>query len=111
MLKGFIVGTGRSGTTLLVNLLGSHTLLSPLYELEFLLNILSWFQKDGAVQPKELLGLLYAWGSALGGLPFKDIWSREYDPVRPRHGSKYALFSKADLMIRKPEEEGRRAEP
>ncbi len=36
----FIVGVGRSGTTLLANLLGSHTELSPVYETPFLRNLL-----------------------------------------------------------------------
>jgi hypothetical protein len=36
----FIVGVGRSGTTLLANLLGSHPELSPIYETQFLKNLL-----------------------------------------------------------------------
>ena len=36
----FIVGTPRSGTTLLVNLMGAHPLLAPLYETRFLRNLL-----------------------------------------------------------------------
>ncbi|MGH8546852.1 MAG: sulfotransferase, partial [Gammaproteobacteria bacterium] len=45
----FIVGVGRSGTTMLVNLLGCHPLLSPIYETSFLRNMLllcewaSWY--------------------------------------------------------------------
>lgn len=98
-MKGFVVGTGRSGTTLLVNLLGSHSQLSPLYELEFLLNIMTWIRKDKTIVPKELLGLLYTWGSGLGGLPFLDIWDKNYDKKRPRFGSKYANFTKDHLML------------
>ncbi|MDH3444057.1 MAG: sulfotransferase, partial [Deltaproteobacteria bacterium] len=47
----FIVGVGRSGTTLLANLLGSHAELSPVYETPFLRNLLllcawvEWYQK------------------------------------------------------------------
>jgi hypothetical protein len=37
----FIVGVGRSGTTLLVNLLGYHPLIAPVYETSFLKNLLS----------------------------------------------------------------------
>ncbi|HKY09389.1 MAG TPA: sulfotransferase [Candidatus Binatia bacterium] len=37
----FIVGVGRSGTTLLVNLLGYHPLIAPIYETSFLKNLLS----------------------------------------------------------------------
>jgi hypothetical protein len=45
----FIVGVGRSGTTLFVNLLGQHPLLAPIYETRFLRNLLllcetaSWY--------------------------------------------------------------------
>jgi len=98
MIKGFIVGTGRSGTTLLVNLLGSHSQLSPLFELEFLVDLVNMAKTTGKMVPKELLGLLYAWGSARGGLPFKDAWDRKYDAVKPRFGSKYALFTKEELL-------------
>ena len=99
MLKGFVVGTGRSGTTLLINLLGFHSQLSPLYELEFLLNILTWYNKNGTIVSSELLGLLNKWGSGLGGLPFVDIWDRNYDKIKPRFGSKYARFTRDDLML------------
>jgi hypothetical protein len=36
----FIVGVPRSGTTLLVNLIGNHALLAPIYETRFLRNLL-----------------------------------------------------------------------
>jgi len=36
----FIVGVPRSGTTLLINLLATHTLLAPIYETRFLRNLL-----------------------------------------------------------------------
>ncbi|MGH7930973.1 MAG: sulfotransferase family protein, partial [Candidatus Binatia bacterium] len=45
----FIVGVGRSGTTLFVNLVGQHPLLAPIYETRFLRNLLllcetaSWY--------------------------------------------------------------------
>jgi hypothetical protein len=37
----FVVGVGRSGTTLLVNLLGSHRSMAPIYETSFIKNLLS----------------------------------------------------------------------
>jgi hypothetical protein len=37
----FVVGVGRSGTTLLVNLLGCDPLIAPIYETSFLKNLLS----------------------------------------------------------------------
>ncbi|MGZ8500831.1 MAG: sulfotransferase, partial [Candidatus Binatia bacterium] len=40
MKPGFIVGVPRSGTTLLINLLGQHPLIAPLYETRFLRNLL-----------------------------------------------------------------------
>jgi hypothetical protein len=48
----FIVGVPRSGTTLLVNLLGGHPLLAPIYETKFLRNLfflcdrICWFQSQ-----------------------------------------------------------------
>jgi hypothetical protein len=41
LTPAFVVGVGRSGTTLLVNLLGSHPSLSPIYETSFVKNLLS----------------------------------------------------------------------
>jgi hypothetical protein len=98
MIKGIVVGTGRSGTTLLVNLLGSHPRLSPLYELEFLTDIINWFRKSDKIKPKNVLGLLYGWSCMRGGLPYKDIWDEAYDSKKPRFGSKYALFTRLELM-------------
>jgi len=98
MLKGFVVGTSRSGTTLLVNLLGSHSRLSPLFELEFLLDVIDAYKGKGQIEPKEFLGLLYSWGSKHGGLPYDNIWDKSYDRIKPRYGSKYALFTKEELM-------------
>lgn len=97
-LKGIIVGTGRSGTTLLVNLLGSHSRLSPLYELEFLVDIIKAIKDSGKIDTKEVLGLLYRWGSAKTGLPFKEVWDKSYDKRKPRFGSKYVLFTKPELL-------------
>jgi hypothetical protein len=37
----FVVGVGRSGTTLLINLLGSHPSIAPIYETSFIKNLLS----------------------------------------------------------------------
>jgi hypothetical protein len=48
----FIVGVPRSGTTLLVNLLGGHQLVAPIYETRFLRNLfvlcdrLCWFHGE-----------------------------------------------------------------
>lgn len=48
----FIVGVPRSGTTLLVNLLGGHPLLAPIYETKFLRNLfflcerISWIESE-----------------------------------------------------------------
>jgi hypothetical protein len=98
MLRGIVVGTGRSGTTLLVNMLGSHPQLSPLYELEFLTDIINWFRKSDKIEPKNILGLLYGWSWMRGGLPYEDIWDEAYDSKKPRFGSKFALFNRIELM-------------
>jgi hypothetical protein len=59
----FVVGVGRSGTTLLVNLLGSHASISPIYETSFIKNLLS----------------LCAWSSWFWGTS----WSRRASIVLP----------------------------
>jgi Sulfotransferase family len=41
----FIVGVGRSGTTLLVNLLGAHPLLAPVYETPFIRKVIRHCEK------------------------------------------------------------------
>ncbi|MGH7823896.1 MAG: sulfotransferase family protein [Candidatus Binatia bacterium] len=69
----FVVGVGRSGTTLLVNLLGCHPLLSPIYETAFLRNLLmlcesaSWFWGNS---PSRRLGAL------IPGYPQRFLLSR-----------------------------------
>ena len=58
----FIVGVPRSGTTLLVNLMGAHPLLAPIYETRFLRNLfalcnfLTWFY--GRSHSRKAAGLL-----------------------------------------------------
>jgi Sulfotransferase family len=52
----FVVGVPRSGTTLLVNLLGAHPLLAPIYETRFLRNLvivgdwISWSQGSSSMR-------------------------------------------------------------
>lgn len=52
----FIVGVPRSGTTLLVNLLGHHPVLAPIYETRFLRNLLTlcrracWYYGDSVTR-------------------------------------------------------------
>jgi hypothetical protein len=41
----FIVGAPRSGTTLLVNMVGAHPLLAPIYETRFLRNLMALCQR------------------------------------------------------------------
>ena len=41
----FIVGVGRSGTTLLVNLMGAHPLLAPIYETPFIRKVIRHCEK------------------------------------------------------------------
>lgn len=58
----FIVGVPRSGTTLLVNLVGAHPLIAPIYETRFLRNLLvlcewsRWFWGDSL--SRRLAGIL-----------------------------------------------------
>jgi hypothetical protein len=41
----FVVGASRSGTTLLVNMLGAHPLVAPIYETRFLRNLLVFCER------------------------------------------------------------------
>jgi sulfotransferase family protein len=49
----FIFGVPRSGTTLLVNLLGSHPLIAPLYETRFIRNLVRLCRRAGWLGPSS----------------------------------------------------------
>lgn len=98
MLKGIVVGAGRSGTTMLINLIGQHSMFSPMYELEFLPPILNEVY-SGKLTPEIVISTVYGWASADGGAPFKDVWDKEYDKIKPHFGSKYYLGSRNDLVL------------
>jgi Sulfotransferase family len=52
----FIVGVGRSGTTLLVNLMGAHPLLAPIYETPFLRKIMRHCERVSRLWRSPLYG-------------------------------------------------------
>jgi hypothetical protein len=50
----FIVGVGRSGTTLLVNLMGAHPLLAPIYETQFLRKVIRHCERAAQIRKSHL---------------------------------------------------------
>ena len=93
----FIGGAGRSGTTLLADLVGCHPEISPVYETDFLRDFSVMFlAQDGP--PLEQ--------ACLQAIQYMDRWSRDL-PHRPHnkgaheryaHGPHSLLFSRAQAM-------------
>lgn len=88
----FIGGCGRSGTTLLVDLLGLHPQLSPIYETDFVVRMPQLYA-DAEV-------------GISGFMPFVDRWSAHL-PHRPHskkdyeryfHGPHHLLFTREEIM-------------
>jgi len=91
----FIGGAGRSGTTLLVDLLGTHRWLSPVYETDFVLTLLRELSSHESFRVRSLR--IRRW---------MDVWTRSL-PRRPHnkreherylHGPHYLLFERGEAM-------------
>lgn len=97
----FIVGVGRSGTTLLVNLLGSDPLLAPIYEAAFIRNLLllcdwaSWFW--GQSPSRRCSRVLFD----------RVVWAR-FSAVCEKYRQKCEEFR--EMVLSKPDPEVRRAQ-
>lgn len=97
----FISGIPCSGTTLLVNLLGCHSQLSPIYETEF---VLDWINVLETNQPtaQALWSVMDKWSS---GLPQRPDSKKDYEkyPFGPHYilfDRKYALEQTRELLKR-----------
>ncbi|PYK49890.1 MAG: hypothetical protein DME20_05645 [Verrucomicrobia bacterium] len=82
----FIVGVPRSGTTLLVNLLGHHPILAPIYETRFLRNLLllcewcCWFYGNSLSRKSAKI--------------FAEAWVRwRFQKVREKYRSKAIAYN------------------
>lgn len=89
----FIGGAGRSGTTLLVDLLGSHPGLSPVYETEFVIQFSDWLERTRGTALQQLRAMIWQrmdrWSRPL---PKRPHHKREHE--RYLHGPHYILFDR-----------------
>ncbi len=93
----FIGGCGRSGTTLLADMLGSHEALSPIYETDFVPAILGMLmRRDGDDLAPDLEGIrsyMEEWSRPLPHRPHS-----KHEGERYRHGPHYVLFSRDEAL-------------
>jgi len=96
----FVCGAGRSGTTLVADLMGMHSGLSPVYETEFVSSIASFAAKGGEEGVdymdfrEDVLTFMDGWAQQL---PRKSSSSKaEYECYH--HGPHYLLFSRELAM-------------
>lgn len=97
MNKLFVGGMGRSGTTLLVNLMGLHSALCPIYETEFVYDLLMLFLPRNGLslveKKKRYGGLVGRWGNKLSMMP-----TMKGDHERYPYGPHYITFTKEYLF-------------
>ena len=93
----FIGGAGRSGTTLLADLMGCHPAISPVYETDFLRSFTFLFLAADRPPVAE---------ACMQAIRYMDQWSKDL-PHRPHnkaaheryaHGPHYLLFSREEAM-------------
>ncbi len=88
----FIGGVGRSGTTLVVDMLGLHSRLSPIYETEFVTPFLESVEAGDLEKLKQALQYSIDWAKPL---PHRPHNKREHE--RYHHGPHYVLFTKKHM--------------
>ncbi len=93
----FIGGAPRSGSTLLADLLGLHSSLSPVYDTPFLVDVcLALFVRRSAEErAAEVLRIMTNWSEQLERAPRQAGNGSQY-----HHGTRYVLFNKAYVMER-----------
>ncbi len=93
----FIGGCGRSGTTRLVDLLGCHPQLSPIYETEFVRQVINMVlaspDPGEAGLAARIRRLMHDWSK---DLPFRPHAKHAHETYR--HGAHYIRFSHAEAM-------------
>jgi hypothetical protein len=90
----FIGSAGRSGSTLLVDLLGMHENISPIYETDFVTKLVSLFYSSANElsfneKKKAYSDFIYKWSEQLPQRPHN---KREHEKYK--HGPHHILFSK-----------------
>ncbi len=93
----FIGGAGRSGTTLVVDLFGVHSQLSPIYETDFVAQLIPELF-GGHRRPPEVIearvrSFMDTWTAPL---PLRPHNKREYE--RYLHGPHHVLFSREQAL-------------
>lgn len=93
----FIGGAPRSGSTLVADLLGLHSSLSPVYDTHFLVDVcLALFVRRSAEErAAEVLRIMTNWSEQLERAPRQAGNGTQY-----HHGTRYVLFTKAYVMER-----------
>ena len=93
----FIGGAPRSGSTLVADLLGLHSSLSPVYDTPFLVDVcLALFVRRSAEErAAEVLRIMTNWSEQLERAPRQAGNGTQY-----HHGTRYVLFNKAYVMER-----------
>ncbi len=93
----FIGGAGRSGTTLLADLMGCHPEISPIYETDFLRDFIFLFCAPDAppleVACKKALLYMNQWSQGLPHRPHNKGHHERYV-----HGPHYLLFDRSQAM-------------
>ncbi|MEE9162822.1 MAG: sulfotransferase, partial [Candidatus Neomarinimicrobiota bacterium] len=93
----FIGGAGRSGTTLIVDMLGQHPRLSPIYETDFVIELCQILfagqQTDREEAGRQVTAYMDAWSALLPQRPHN---KREHE--RYHHGAHYILFDRSFAM-------------
>lgn len=94
----FIGGAGRSGTTLVVDMVGLHPRISPIYETDFVSRINKMlFRQD--VPAEQAAGFIFngmdTWSKSLPQRPHN-----KRDHERYHHGPHYLLFDREFAMAR-----------
>lgn len=93
----FIGGAGRSGTTLVVDMLGLHPDLSPIYETSFVISLLSVLgeRQIGEEALQKIHAEMDEWTRPL---PVRPHFKREHEKFF--HGPHYILFERPFAMQR-----------
>ena len=89
----FIGGVGRSGTTLVADMVGLHGSLSPVYETDFMVEFLKSVRSKTLEQLKEALQFALEWAKPL---PHRPHNKREHENYH--HGPHYVLFTKENMV-------------
>jgi len=92
----FIGGAGRSGTTLIVDMLGLHPRLSPIYETDFVLHLMSLVVETPMrvkTLQKDVIRIMDEWTKPL---PHRPHNKREHEKFH--HGAHHILFDRPFAM-------------